>query len=55
MKWLVSFLGATLGGWLGWWLGENFGPGVAMFLSLLGTAAGVYGARRLINEYMNFD
>ncbi|MBA3656800.1 MAG: hypothetical protein H0W69_05540 [Gemmatimonadaceae bacterium] len=55
MKWLVGFLGANLGGWLGWWLGARFGLGVGLFLSLIGTAAGVYYARRLISEYLDFD
>ena len=55
MKWLVVFLGANLGGWAGWWLGSRFGFGTGMFLSLLGTAAGVYYARRLVNEYLDFD
>ena len=55
MKWLVGFLGANLGGWLGWWIGAHFGLGTGLFLSLIGTAAGVYYAKQLSNEYLDFD
>lgn len=43
---LAVFLGATIGGAVGWWLGAYGGTMSAFFLSLVGTAAGVYLARR---------
>ncbi len=43
---LIVLVGATAGGWLGWWLGERFGLMTAFLVSLVGTAAGVYFARR---------
>ncbi len=49
---LLSFVGATLGGALGWWLGERWGMMTAFFLSVLGTAAGVYLARRWFADYI---
>ncbi|HEX7079237.1 MAG TPA: hypothetical protein VF363_12510 [Candidatus Eisenbacteria bacterium] len=51
MQNLLALLGATLGGWIGWWLGAYLGLFPAFFLSLVGTAAGLYGARRLAKTY----
>jgi hypothetical protein len=38
---------STIGGALGWWLGSRLGVFGAFFLSLIGTAAGVYFATRI--------
>jgi hypothetical protein len=43
---LIVLCGATLGGALGWWLGARIGLMTAFFLSVIGTAAGTYFARR---------
>jgi len=40
------FLGASIGGVVGWWLGAFGGTMAAFFLSVVGTAVGVYLARR---------
>lgn len=52
MKGLIVTLLASLGGALGWWLGAFEGTMTAFFLSIIGTAVGVYFARRLIVEYL---
>lgn len=49
---LLSFIGATLGGSLGWWLGERWGMMTAFLLGVVGTAAGVYLARRWFADYI---
>jgi membrane protein YqaA with SNARE-associated domain len=49
---VVAFIGATLGGAAGWWLGSGLGTMTAFFLSILGTAAGLYAARRWVSEYL---
>jgi len=49
---VVTFIGATLGGAVGWSLGEGFGVMTAFLLSVVGTAAGVYAARRWLSEYL---
>jgi hypothetical protein len=43
---LIVFIGATVGGALGWWIGARIGIMTAFFLSVVGTAAGTYFARR---------
>ncbi len=43
---MMVFIGATVGGYAGWWAGERIGLGTAFVLSLVGTAVGVYFARR---------
>lgn len=45
MKFLL-LIGATVGGALGWWIGSLFGIWGTVMLSVVGTAAGVYWARR---------
>jgi hypothetical protein len=42
----MILLGASVGGAIGWWAGAHFGIVAAFVLSLIGTAAGVYFARR---------
>ena len=41
---ILGLAAASLGGWIGWALGERFGFATAFFLSIVGTAAGVWGA-----------
>lgn len=48
---LLVFLTTTIGGSIGWWLGAFIGTMTAFLLSVVGTAAGVYLARRLSREY----
>jgi len=48
----VGFIGATLGGAAGWWLGARAGVMTGFILSMLGSAAGVYFARRWLSEYL---
>jgi cadmium resistance protein CadD (predicted permease) len=49
---LLIFLAATIGGAIGWWLGAFIGFMTAFFMSVVGTAAGVYVARRWAAEYI---
>jgi uncharacterized membrane protein YeaQ/YmgE (transglycosylase-associated protein family) len=43
---------SLIGGWIGWAVGDRFGIMSAMFLGLVGTAIGVYLARR-VNSYFS--
>lgn len=52
MKAIIATLGGSLGGAAGWWLGRMEGVMTAFFLSVIGTAGGVYVARRLMEEYL---
>ena len=52
MAGILGLVGASLGGWIGWALGERFGIMTAFFLSLVGTAFGVWGAHRLRRHFM---
>ena len=49
---LAMFVGASIGGTLGWWLGAFVGMMTAFLLSVVGTAAGVYFARRWAWNYL---
>jgi cadmium resistance protein CadD (predicted permease) len=49
---LLVFIAATIGGGIGWWLGAFVGFMTAFFLSIVGTAAGVYVARRWAAGYI---
>ena len=49
---LLAVIGATVGGAIGWWMGDWVGFGTAVFLSVVGTASGVYAARRLVRDYL---
>lgn len=49
---VIAFMGATLGGSVGWWLGEHVGIMTAFFLSVIGTAAGGYFARRWALDFL---
>ncbi|MFN8176791.1 MAG: hypothetical protein U0167_02635 [bacterium] len=49
---LLWLIGTTVGGWVGWWLGSLLGGFLpAFFLSLVGTAAGLYWARRVAADH----
>jgi len=48
---LCAFVGATLGGSAGWWVGSRLGFATAFFMSVAGTAAGVYAGRRVARDY----
>jgi hypothetical protein len=49
---VLAFMGATIGGSVGWWLGARAGIMTAFFLSVIGTAAGGYYARRWAVEHL---
>ena len=49
---LLGFVGATVGGGLGWAAGEPFGLMTAFFVSVVGTALGVYAANRLTRHWL---
>ena len=49
---LIAFIGATAGGSIGWWLGSQAGVMTAFFLSVIGSAAGGYYAKRLADDYL---
>lgn len=49
---MLYFALSILGGWIGWALGSPLGIMVAFFLSLVGTALGVYLARRITRTYL---
>lgn len=52
MEKVLVVVGASLGGGVGWWIGEAGGMMTAFLLSVVGTAAGVYGARRFVRDYL---
>lgn len=51
MRKVLTFVGATLGGAVGWWLGSLVGFMTAFFVSMVGTAAGVYYGARIAKTY----
>lgn len=51
MNKLLVFLAAMIGGAFGWWLGSFIGTMTAFMVSMVGTAVGVYSARRISAEY----
>jgi hypothetical protein len=44
---VLGFVGMTVGGGVGWSLGSHVGVMTAFMLSMVGTGAGLYAARRL--------
>lgn len=50
MNKIILMTGMSAGGWAGWWLGSPVGFMAAFVLSVLGTAAGIVVARRLIGS-----
>ena len=49
---LLIFMAASIGGAIGWWLGALVGLMTAFMLSIVGTAAGVYVARKWASDYL---
>ena len=49
---LLLFMAAMIGGGIGWWLGSFIGLMTAFMVSVVGTAAGVYAARRFSAEFI---
>ena len=49
---LFGLVGAFLGGQLGWWLGSHVGFMTAFLLSTVGTSAGLYLGRRLLDAFL---
>ena len=49
---LLGWLGMFVGGWVGWILGAYVSIFTAFILSVVGTGAGLYGARRLATRYL---
>jgi hypothetical protein len=49
MKGIVITSIMSITGWLGWWLGSQIGLYTALILSLIGTALGLYYARRFLD------
>lgn len=52
MQKLLTMLGMTIGGYLGWLVGAPVGVFTAFMVSVVGTAAGVYAARRLSQRFL---
>jgi len=51
MRGLLGTLGMFIGGWIGWWLGSQWDVIPGLFLSLFGSAAGLYYGRRVFYDY----
>lgn len=47
---MMGFIGATAGSAVGWWAGAHVGVMTAFILSVVGTAAGVYGGKQLADH-----
>jgi hypothetical protein len=52
MEKIVVLTVSTIAGSIGWWLGDRVGLTTAFVASIVGTAAGVYVARRWAREYL---
>ena len=52
MSGFFAFVGANVGGWIGWVLGAHAGFMTACMLSIVGTAVGVYGGRRVASALL---
>lgn len=52
MEKLLVSVGGSIGGSVGWWAGDGLGTMTAFMLCIVGTAAGVYAARRIVREYL---
>ena len=51
MNKLLMLVGSTVGSYAGWWLGAHFGFMTAFMLSTVGMGAGIYGGRRIAQNY----
>jgi hypothetical protein len=52
MEKMIVLVVTTVFGAVGWWIGDFIGTFTAFVLSIVGTAAGVYLARRFAQEYL---
>ncbi len=52
MRALLVMLVSSITGGIGWWLGAFVNFWLAFFLSLVGTAFGVYWANRMARHYL---
>jgi hypothetical protein len=50
MRTLIGWLCALLFGWAGWWLGEHLGLAVAVIVSAITGAAGLYYGYRWFDQ-----
>jgi hypothetical protein len=48
---LLAVIGITVGGWIGWAAGARFSFFAAFILGVIGTALGLYAARRIANDH----
>jgi hypothetical protein len=53
MRTLFGLVGTLAGGWLGWWLGEQVGLMTAVILGSIGSGAGLYFGRRLLENLLD--
>ena len=53
MQKLLVFLGSMVGGYVGWIVGAPIGIFTAFMLSIVGTGAGVYAARRVAQQMLS--
>ena len=51
MSKFFTFVGTTAGSYAGWWLGARVGFMTAFILSIVGTGAGFYYARKAAQHY----
>jgi hypothetical protein len=51
MSKLLMLVGSTAGSYAGWWLGNHVGLMTAFIVSTIGMAAGLYGGRRIAQNY----
>jgi hypothetical protein len=47
MKRFLDLMVMSLGGWIGWWLGAFVSIFTAFVVSMIGTGAGLYAARKI--------
>lgn len=48
---LLMLVGSTIGSYAGWWLGAHAGIMTAFMVSMVGMGIGLYGGRRLAQNY----